>query len=176
VKGRTTISKITNGHEEILVRKENDLNSELINELVDNMQGIHDYSIDDSLQTENYGGTSPKEGDANDTGSGIVVYQAGVPLCRQWYFMDCGGESGIGSMVISGNELTVTGYLHGSNDSVGDFTKAYLGKQLKIVGDKTTPVSDTNGVIYASQTFDAITIMPSDTLKIVWDIYGTTST
>ena len=176
MKGRTTISKITNGHEEVLVRKENDLNSELINELVDNMQGIHDYSIDDLLQTENYGGTSPKEGDASGTGSGIVVYQAGVPYVRQWYFMDCGGESGIGSMVISGNELTVTGYLHGSDDFVGDFTKAYLGKQLKIVGDETTPVSDTNGVIYASQTFDAITITASDTLKIVWDIYGTTST
>jgi len=173
VKGRTTISKITNGHEEVLVRKENDLNSELINELVDNMQGIHDYSIDDSLQTENYGGTSPKEGDAIDTGSGIVVYQTGVPV---WYFMDCGGESGIGSMVISGNELTVTGYLHGSYGFVGNFTKAYLGKQLKIAGDEATPVSDTNGVIYASQTFDAITITASDTLKIVWDIYGTTST
>ena len=173
MKGRTTISKITNGHEEVLVRKENDLNSELINELVDNMQGIHDYSIDDLLQTENYGGTSPKEGDASDTGSGIVVYQTGVPV---WYFMDCGGVSGIGSMVISSNELTVTGYLHGSDGFVGNFTKAYLGKQLKIVGDETTPVSDTNGVIYASQTFDAITITASDTLKIVWDIYGTTST
>ena len=173
MKGRTTISKITNGHEEVLVRKENDLNSELINELVDNMQGIHDYSIDDLLQTENYGGTSPKEGDASDTGSGIVVYQTGVPV---WYFMDCGGVSGIGSMVISGNELTVTGYLHGSDGFVGNFTKAYLGKQLKIAGDEATPVSDTNGVIYASQTFDAITITASDTLKIVWDIYGTTST
>ena len=175
MKGRTTISKITNGHEEVLVRKENDLNSELINELVDNMQGIHDYSIDDSLQTENYGGTSPKEGDdvATGTGSGIVVFQNAIPV---WYFMDCGGESGIGSMVISGNELTVTGYLHGSYGFVGNFTKAYLGKQLKIAGDEATPVSDTNGVIYASQTFDAITITPSDTLKIVWDIYGTTST
>ena len=175
MKGRTTISKITNGHEEILVRKENDLNSELINELVDNMQGIHDYSIDDSLQTENYGGTSPKEGDdvATGTGSGIVVFQNAIPV---WYFMDCGGESGIGSMVISGNELTVTGYLHGSDGFTGKFTKAYLGKQLKIVDNEKTIVSDTNGVIYATQTFDDIIITASDTLKIVWDIYGTTST
>ena len=173
MKGRTTISKITNGHEEVLVRKENDLNSELINELVDNMQGVHDYSIDDSLQTENYGGTSPKEGETGGTGSGIAVYHGHD---FEWYFMDCGGESGIGSMVISGNELTVTGYLHGSDGFVGNFTKAYLGKQLKIRGDETPPVSDTNGVIYASQTFDAIAITASDTLKIVWDIYGTTST
>lgn len=173
MKGRTTISKITNGHEEVLVRKENDLNSELINELVDNMQGIHDYSIDDSLQTENYGGTSPKEGDATGTGSGIAVRDGmgGPPV---WYFMDCGGVSGIGSMVISGNELTITGFLHGSQVN-GYFDIAYLGKQLTIVGDSPAPVSAANGVIYASQTFDSIHITASDTLKIVWDIYGTTS-